>query len=292
VRSIAEKARDILGWGIEDSARWKVTFAVAPVAGGPDGGRQALFNQMTAFRAGGEAGTSLRDAASGFTFGNAVTLRQLTGAGEAAAFSFEPAPAGRKASGDAASFSFGELPKQAGIPVLKIEAVVPVRAFSASIPDAPVDIRALTRPTKAWPSDDPEFSRLAAPLSSAPPPVRMERILGLTRQKIHSTREGQGTRYGAAEALARGKGHCWDFSDIYITLARAAGLPARQVGGWVADMSGHVWAEVFIDGRGWIAVDPTTTWTGISARYVPLWQSEDGAGPDFVWWSPPRLERR
>lgn len=292
IRSIAEKARDILGWGIQETARWKVTFAVAPVTGGPDGGRQPLFDQMLAFRTGGEAGAALRDAASAFTFGSTVTLRHLGGAEEAAAFSFEPTPASRQASGDTATFSFAELPKQAGIPFLRIEGIVPVRAFSPSVPEVPVDIRALTKATKAWPADDPAFSSLAAPLASAPPLVRMEQVLGLTRQKIRSTREGKGTRYGAAEALARGRGHCWDFSDIYITLARAAGLPARQVGGWVADMSGHVWAEVYIDGLGWIAVDPTTTWTGVSVRYVPLWQSENGAGPDFVWWKAPRLERQ
>jgi transglutaminase-like putative cysteine protease len=259
---------------------------------GPDAGRQALFEQLAAFRAAGQPGPGLKQAAAPFRFGSAVTLRHLTSAKEAATFTFQPAPARQQAAGDVTSFSFHALPGQADIPVLAIEAVVPVRAFAPCVPAAPIDIGALTRATEAWPANNAAFASLVEPLRSLPPLSRMEQALKLTRQKIRFSHEGMGTRYGAVQALARGRGHCWDFSDIYITLSRAAGLPARQVGGWVAGMSGHVWSEVFIGGQGWIAVDSTTSWTGVSDRYVPLWQSEDGVAQNFVWWAVPKLERR
>ncbi len=58
-------------------------------------------------------------------------------------------------------------------------------------------------------------------------------------------------------------GDCTEHSQLFVTLARAAGLPAREVNGYVYNsdhgrpaLAGHMWAEVMIDG-GWIGVDPT-----------------------------------
>jgi transglutaminase-like putative cysteine protease len=96
-----------------------------------------------------------------------------------------------------------------------------------------------------------------------------------------------GTRWGVERALAQKWGRCWDFSDVFITLARAAGIPARQVYGWIGP-SGHVWAEVF-DGRAWIQVDPTASWTGVSEDYIPLAHCATGRMP-FVYWGKPLTE--
>jgi len=52
------------------------------------------------------------------------------------------------------------------------------------------------------------------------------------------------------------KCHSW-LSRFAVTLARAAGVPTRQVGGWLYGASGHIWAEVLIEGTGWQQVDPT-----------------------------------
>ncbi len=59
-------------------------------------------------------------------------------------------------------------------------------------------------------------------------------------------------------------GKCVDISSIYIALARAAGVPAREVFGIrlgkkaEQDITGnyHCWAEFFLPGTGWIPVDP------------------------------------
>jgi len=75
-----------------------------------------------------------------------------------------------------------------------------------------------------------------------------------------------------------------------VTLCRAAGVPCRQVFGWLHGESGHVWAEVLIEDKGWRQVDPTAG-MGCDSRYVPFIASENGAMP-LVYTSMPRLTPR
>ncbi|MEI4486719.1 transglutaminase family protein [Frigidibacter sp. MR17.14] len=66
----------------------------------------------------------------------------------------------------------------------------------------------------------------------------------------------------AAEALALGEGVCQDHAHAMIAAARAMFIPARYVSGYLlADAEGashdaaHAWAEIFIDGLGWVGFD-------------------------------------
>ncbi len=67
-------------------------------------------------------------------------------------------------------------------------------------------------------------------------------------------------------------GYCEHFSSSFVFLSRAGGVPARVVtgyqGGEFNDVSGefevrqlnaHAWAEVYLDGKGWVRYDPTAT---------------------------------
>jgi transglutaminase-like putative cysteine protease len=84
-----------------------------------------------------------------------------------------------------------------------------------------------------------------------------------------------GSRYGVKNVLKQRFGRCWDFSDCFVTLCRAVGVPCRQVMGWLHGESGHVWAEVLIEGKGWRQVDPTAG-MGCDCRYIPYLASEAG----------------
>jgi hypothetical protein len=73
----------------------------------------------------------------------------------------------------------------------------------------------------------------------------------------------------ALDVLQAGGGDCTEHSVLYVALARAAGLPAREVSGIVYCDDGfyyHQWAEAFV-GK-WIAVDPTFGQTQADATHI------------------------
>ncbi len=67
---------------------------------------------------------------------------------------------------------------------------------------------------------------------------------------------------------------------LLVALARAAGLPARRVGGLVfqsGDFVPHHWVEIWLGAQeGWTPFDPTTNEAGhVGASHIALWESGD-----------------
>lgn len=73
------------------------------------------------------------------------------------------------------------------------------------------------------------------------------------------------TVYSSVEdVLALRAGVCQDFAHLFIAVARAMGVPARYVSGYIhvptdraATTASHAWAEAWIAGRGWVGFDAT-----------------------------------
>ena len=62
-----------------------------------------------------------------------------------------------------------------------------------------------------------------------------------------------------AELLRVGSGYCGEFARLTVTLARACGVPAREVHSLAASSWGpvhndHAWAEFYITGMGWLPI--------------------------------------
>lgn len=66
------------------------------------------------------------------------------------------------------------------------------------------------------------------------------------------------------------QGHCELFATAFVTALRGAGVPARLVGGYyggvyndlagyyaVAEERAHLWVEAWLEGKGWVTVDPS-----------------------------------
>ena len=88
-------------------------------------------------------------------------------------------------------------------------------------------------------------------------------------------------------------GFCEHFASAFTFLMRAAGLPARVVTGyqggyynsagdyWVIRQSdAHAWSEVWLDGRGWVRVDPTSA---VAPQRVQL-GARAAAGESAAWY--------
>ncbi|MCB0325131.1 MAG: transglutaminase domain-containing protein, partial [Bdellovibrionales bacterium] len=84
------------------------------------------------------------------------------------------------------------------------------------------------------------------------------------------------------EALVGRSGNCKDHARLLTTLARAVGLPAREVTGLVYKRKNqdgaflsHTWNEVYVDGA-WVAVDAMFKRLSIDATYVSFGSGRHG----------------
>ncbi len=105
----------------------------------------------------------------------------------------------------------------------------------------------------------------------------------------------------APTVLARGNGSCSEYSFVYISMCRAAGLPARYVGSVVVrgdyasqDDVFHRWVEVYLPKVGWVPIDPSggdRDWPRDQANYIGhlahrfLITTESGGGSKTMGWT-------
>ncbi len=157
----------------------------------------------------------------------------------------------------------------------------------APYPDAkgpPVDSRYLALPDGI----DPRITALAARLTqSAQSPYA---AAGAIAEYFKDGGFTYDTTIGAAPSgenpisyflFQSKRGYCVHFASAMALLARAAGLPARVVGGYVggrvvngawqvAGSDAHTWPEIFFAGTGWVPFEPTPGFGGApGARVLP-----------------------
>jgi transglutaminase-like putative cysteine protease len=109
---------------------------------------------------------------------------------------------------------------------------------------------------------DEALLALVAELAPLEALERMHALMGAIRDRVDYEIGSTGPDTTAAEAFARGLGVCQDHTHIFLAAARAGGVPARYVSGYLVPLSGqatsdasHSWAEAHIPDLGWVGFD-------------------------------------
>jgi len=154
---------------------------------------------------------------------------------------------------------------------LDIVAIGAVQIYANPRPFLTPDKSVLTQNTSQnlyWETDDPEIKELASRLKTA------RAIYDFVTENLEYNYERvrpNVERLGAKRALANPRSAiCMEFTDVFIALARAAGIPTREINGFaytenpeiqplslVADVL-HAWPEYWSEEvSAWIPIDPT-----------------------------------
>jgi transglutaminase-like putative cysteine protease len=131
----------------------------------------------------------------------------------------------------------------------------------------PPDVRRYLESSFWLPSDDPKVKALAAQIvaGKTSPLSKARAIYDWMVDNTRRDPEVPGCGTGEVDrALAARSGKCADLSSVYVALARAAGVAAREVFGLRLGQRGqtditnehHCWAEFYLPGTGWVPVDP------------------------------------
>lgn len=130
----------------------------------------------------------------------------------------------------------------------------------------PADYAAYLAPTRLGPVDG-DVKKLADSITKDKHTVleKAKAIYDWTCENTYRNPETRGCGAGdVCKLLGNPGGKCTDISSMFISLARAAGVPSREVFGIrlgkkpVQDISKwyHCWAEFYLPGYGWVPVDP------------------------------------
>jgi hypothetical protein len=143
----------------------------------------------------------------------------------------------------------------------------------------------LTEATPTVQSDLPKLRELAKKVvgDEKDPAKKAAHIRQYVYRNLKKTLAANSTT--TSEILETMAGDCTEHALLFVSMARAAGLPAREVGGvGFASVDGktlfgwHAWGE-YHDGHQWVAVDPTWNEARVDATHVKF--SNDGE--DLAW---------
>jgi transglutaminase-like putative cysteine protease len=157
-------------------------------------------------------------------------------------------------------------------PTEKISVIAKGRAMLSLEPEKVIlsqsDRKRYLQPEKYWEVNDPKIRQLAKELKT---PENIYKYVVTSLHYDFKRISGKQERLGGAATLANPESAvCLEFTDLFITLSRAAGIPARELNGYaytenvkqrplslVQDIL-HAWPEYYDDQKQtWVMVDPT-----------------------------------
>jgi len=127
--------------------------------------------------------------------------------------------------------------------------------------------------TPRYPAGDESLKKLArkAVQGAANDREKVENLLRFTDGYIRDSYEIEALT--VMDLLRTRKGDCSAHALLFTTLARSAGIPSREAGGWMymgneyKSFGGHAWNEVILDGN-WVAVDPIWAQAQLDAGHI------------------------
>lgn len=263
-----------------------VQFEAAPVIESDAMDWNRMFNLLRQHKKApgdGAVVKQIEDIATRFRFSDSLHLKTSGQGGTPIQWKLAPKPLSSQTSisDDSIHFQLSSLPTRVGVPIVSVRGVVTSTALAATPASDATDRIALLSTTKWWPVADDSIRLLSREITSSAESdqAKLGALLAwFTDQgNIRFGGDRIGSRYGTKQVLEQRFGHCWDFADLFTSLARASGLPTRQVMGWLHDAEGHVWCDVLVDDH-WQSVDPTSG-LACGSNYVPLVVSDDGYMP-------------
>lgn len=151
----------------------------------------------------------------------------------------------------------------------------PALKDSGKISETPLNLqRQYTKPARFWEVEDPEIRALAAGLvgknvsAAANAKKIYDYVVANLNYGWEEVKKGALERQGAKKVLRnKNAAVCMEYTDLLVTLLRAAGIPARRLAGFAYSENNlfqptptdslHTWVQLYLAKVGWISVDPT-----------------------------------
>ena len=171
---------------------------------------------------------------------------------------------------------------------------VQVRDLSAKEPAwNKADYEEFLKPTSIGPIDG-EVKKLADSIVKGKRTVleKAKAIYDWTCESMYRDPATKGCGKGdVCQLLKKPGGKCTDISSVYIALARAAGVPAREVFGLRLGKKAeedvttwqHCWVEFFLPGTGWVPVDPADVRKAMLVEKLELKDARTREYRDYFW---------
>ncbi len=159
----------------------------------------------------------------------------------------------------------------------QITARAPSPAAAATLPVKAPAFKTWLQPDPYANSDDPAIVREARRMVGGEKNiVKAAEKIRLGVRALMTSDSSMGVLRPASDVLKNPSGVCRDYAILFTALARAAGIPARPVGGFTLSRGSfyyHAWAEVWT-GREWMAVDATLPASTADAGHIKLTQGD------------------
>lgn len=157
----------------------------------------------------------------------------------------------------------------------------------------PADYQAYLKPTPLGPITG-EVKKLADTITKGQNSVqaKAKAIYDWVCQHMYRDPETRGCGTGDVCALLKKPGgKCTDISSVYVALARAAGVPAREIFGLRLGKKPdeditqyqHCWAEFYLPGYGWVPVDPADVRKAMLVEKLKPEDPKTKAYEEYFW---------